>query len=598
MLEPDSRTMLSSSLLAPSGYTFDSAIGTTFGLDLTTLLHIPLFLALQHDTSEDAADGIEIIESLERVADRLTVFAQAGRIGASGTHFKLYGLLEDAVVECATPYGSWHPKVWLIRFVSDDGPTRMRLLVLSRNLTRARTWDIAVTLEGEVGSHEASNVPLAEWVRALPSAAIRPIGNDWFGRTNDLADDVLRTEWELPDGFDTVAFHPSQPGDTFLPSRSGRLAVVSPYLRRDALRALAQTTDQPSKLLTRDEELARIAADDNPFEDCFVLNDAADDPTEESSEVDHDLKGLHAKVLLAEMGDRLHVYAGSANATNAAMTTGINAEFMVELSGPRRTVGGINDVFESMGALIVTATSPEEAEEETSEEKLRRKLDLIRHVLAEHSFELQCEEASGAWRLKIVPSSPLELTGVDTIEAWPITLDEGAHSVDASALFDGKPVSLRPCALGSVTRFVAFRLTATDGELKATTRAVLNLPCRTMPEERRSAIVTSIISNRDAFLRYVRLLLHDPDDPRAFLESITGTRAASGGGAGGSGFDTPILEELVRAFSRNPDRLRLLQKRVKRVLDSPDADEVVPMEFRKTWAVFEEALEAREARDG
>ena len=42
--------------------------------------------------------------------------------------------------------GEFHSKVWLLRFGSEqrDEPTRMRLLVLSRNLTFDRCWDVSL----------------------------------------------------------------------------------------------------------------------------------------------------------------------------------------------------------------------------------------------------------------------------------------------------------------------------------------------------------------------------------------------------------------------------------------------------------------------
>ena len=52
MLEPDRRRFFLDTLSPPDGYRFDRAVGTTFTLDLMTLLSVPLAF-----TFRDAHDG-------------------------------------------------------------------------------------------------------------------------------------------------------------------------------------------------------------------------------------------------------------------------------------------------------------------------------------------------------------------------------------------------------------------------------------------------------------------------------------------------------------------------------------------------------------
>jgi len=81
MLRPDSRLLYLDALRPPQGYTFDRGIGTTFSLDLLSLLFAPLSLAL-HETRVDKELNypIVILEAFKRTADKLTVFCQRGRI--------------------------------------------------------------------------------------------------------------------------------------------------------------------------------------------------------------------------------------------------------------------------------------------------------------------------------------------------------------------------------------------------------------------------------------------------------------------------------------------------------------------------------------
>ncbi len=601
MLSPDDRQLLSSALIAPDGYAFEHGVGTTYGLDLTMLLRVPLFLALASEGGED--DGLELLESIERIASRLVVFAQAGHITTSGSHFRLYGLLEDCVVEAGTPAGSFHPKVWVLRFASPKGPTRLRLLVMSKNLTAARTWDIAVTLDATVGqADDPMNAPLADWLAKLPEFSVRPSDRERAARVLDLLDDVRKARWELPDGATSLQFHPLVPGTHWLPPTSDKLAIISPFVRAEALFNASKRAASAPVLVTREDELPYLRRREHGFDVVKVLHDAAEDSGEDATPDDaRDVAGygLHAKAYLWEKGDQFHIAAGSANATNAALLNGINCEFLVELSGPIGSFGSIDATLgpDALGSMLMEV-DPEEAPELPAEKDEERYLNRARLALTKLPLELVCSPASAAddpgrdWQMEIVPSGSVELESIDHITAWPITASETAYAVDACELCEGSSVRLKPLPLGSVTTFIAFRLTNDFGSV----RCVVNLPCE-LPDSRNAAIVTSIVSDRGAFMRYVRLLLHDPDDPESFLEELEQREASgAGNGAAGSAFETPILEELVRAYSRNPERLELIGRRIERIRKSPDADDIIPQEFSDTWAVFESAL--KEDRHG
>src|SRR5580700_5687318 len=84
MLDPNSRSLLVDSLRPPPGYTFDVGLATTYTLDPTTLLAIPLHLALRSSEDRNAMlqDGVALLEALRRTTDRLSIFCQQGRICA------------------------------------------------------------------------------------------------------------------------------------------------------------------------------------------------------------------------------------------------------------------------------------------------------------------------------------------------------------------------------------------------------------------------------------------------------------------------------------------------------------------------------------
>src|SRR5271170_886920 len=155
MLNPLDRQLYLDALKPPVGYELDRAVATTFSLDLTTLLTVPLgFALLDWDDSQGRLllDPVALLHSLRKYADRITVFCQAGRIATPAKQHPLFAHLERMIVEvhAAKPHGVFHPKVWLLRFLSKEAPVRYRLLCMSRNLTSDRSWDTLLTLEGDL----------------------------------------------------------------------------------------------------------------------------------------------------------------------------------------------------------------------------------------------------------------------------------------------------------------------------------------------------------------------------------------------------------------------------------------------------------------
>lgn len=118
MLAPDDRTLLLDALRPPEGYAFDQGVGTTFTLNLITMLVAPLSLAL-HDVasaSEALSDPVLLLDGIRRYAKQLKLFCQAGYIAVprhvNPLYRYLYRYLEEMVVEVKAPNGGlFHPKV-------------------------------------------------------------------------------------------------------------------------------------------------------------------------------------------------------------------------------------------------------------------------------------------------------------------------------------------------------------------------------------------------------------------------------------------------------------------------------------------------------
>lgn len=83
MLSPQDRRHLLEALRPPAGYELSCAIGTTFSLDLFTLLTVPLAFTLfdiEDAEGHPSADPLVLLEAVRRNADHISIFCQAGRI--------------------------------------------------------------------------------------------------------------------------------------------------------------------------------------------------------------------------------------------------------------------------------------------------------------------------------------------------------------------------------------------------------------------------------------------------------------------------------------------------------------------------------------
>ena len=590
MLHPSDRNLYTDALTPPRGYIFDQAIGTTYTLDPTTLLTIPVHLGLATRRKGGEADSVDLLGALHRVADRITVYTQCGRIQVPGGEQALFSLLESMIVEAASPGGgAFHPKVWVLRFKDSEGgrPT-FRLLVLSRNLTADRSWDLCLQLEGQLTKKaRVANRPLSEFVRSLPSLAINSVDGRKRKQVRELAAQLACVKWELPEGFDEVKFHAIH-DKPWHPAKSDRLAVISPFVGTSALEALARTTKQPIVLVSRPEELDGLKSDPGEmFGRVEILNDAVE--SEDGEDMSgRDMYGLHAKAIVTEKEDKVRVYVGSANATTSALVGGHNIEFFAELVGSR--TGGIDALLgeDGISEYIEPWAPSEEPVVDSKEQEGEKIRDRVREALTAAKFRVRCAEDTrgGKWQLNLCGNIAIDLEGVKTLRAWPITVRD-THAVNVLGFMNQKTVNLGAYSLRSVTGLIAFEIVSDPDGME--TRFTLNLPLDDPPEGRHAAILRAALKDREGFLRYLLLLLGEFDG--GLGQNIDGTGSGVSGQWSDKGEEVvPLLEEMTRAFSRDPSRLHEIRGAVERLGSGADSDNFIPEEFRTLWATFDKAL--------
>lgn len=620
MLNPNQRLLYLAQLTPPEGYRLDSAIATTFSLDLLALLAAPVAMVMQdHRLSREAilGDPVSLLEAIRRTMGSVLVFCQQGRIVPPAASSPLFSYLEQTVIGVNSPHpkGVFHPKTWFLRFEANtegDPPTH-RFVCLTRNLTFDRSWDTILTLEGQLQTARvrgySQNQPLKAFLEALPGMAPQKMAEASKLLMQRFVSEIQRVRFEAPKGFEaSYRIIPlGIPGYKRFPriENGKRNLVISPFISPEIV-ALLLPDSGDNILISRAEALDEF----NPgtfseierLAKIYCLDSAAESP--EDSEAAGDLdwvvpydenpKGLHAKMLLLENSQRCRLFTGSANATAAAFS-GRNVEMMVELNGNRKSIGvdallGGEQEKHTLRSLLRPYQRSEEAggDDSNVHKLLEDRLEEARRALARSQLKAVVRKAdAGLYSFEIICMSQLKgLPYNVNAVCYPITISENqALSIDT--LFNGQGIKFQDLPIECLTGFVAVRLSATADSEKAGLAFVLNLPVSGLPANRDSHVLASILSDRDRFMRYLMMILGEGMTFRPMGQF----EAANGGAWKARDSDLmPLLEDMVRAYSRFPEKITRIKQMLAELDQAGVADKVVPADFRSVWSVFTQAL--------
>lgn len=594
MLEPNSRALLHDALRPPYEFELDIAVGTTYSLDLIAMLSTPVAFALfdldSADLANDAA-GLEILESVRRYADRITVFTMAGQVSVPPAYRSVLVYCEKSVVQVRRPaaHRVFHPKVWVLRFVNRaSGALRHRVLVLSRNLTYDRSWDVAVRIdEAESDSGVACGASLAGFVRSLPTLAIERMTGERLDQIGDLASTVESCRFEIPKPFTDMEFVPLGLGQSPwpFPEAADRSLVISPFLSAEALARLQESTSH-LQVVSRAEELDALPASQVPRE-AFVLSPYADSTDEAEGSL---LRGLHAKAYIFEDAKRTTWWLGSANATSAAFHG--NAEMLVRLEGSTHSVG------------IRRLLAPGEAEPTLRSllEEYSRATDapvdgVVNSSSVEEEFLIDLATAG----LRMVVGA-VEI-GSEQRETYPLTIETDAQippeltvrvrplslpaTGESRTLTAGSPVVWSSVSLQSITPYVVVEIEGATAGNRVQRIVLANL--MGAPAHRRDAVLAQAISDQAGFLRYLLLLLADGGFDSGTLQELA--RGLTQGDWKTRDWGTiPLLESLLRTLSRNPAGLVHVSRLLEDLRRTEEGSKLIPPEFQATWAPIAEIL--------
>lgn len=605
MLIPDkNRLDYGEQLIAPEGYEITNVIATTFSLDLNTLLTVPIAMCFGH-TLEGSVEHMRIalLDALSTLGNKLTVFYQQGNIKVPEKYNSLFGLLEKCLVPVVpnsgyenSAFSSFHPKVWLLRFASKDPEANIkyRLMVLSRNLTFDRSWDLCAVIDGESrGNRKLAN-------RALISFFDEVYRSSHERDFSDVIDpeELMRVLWKKPDNVLNLDFLSSifeegkrkRPID--IPFSSQAMLAVSPFIRGgsrvDALDWLQNFAPVGKRyLFSRKEELDLAGEKALAGWNCYSFNEhlvnAEElEEMEQSQFVENDLN-LHAKLLVIdENAAESTWHLGSANITQAALGDFThaprNTEFMLRLTGDPKYMG--------VQALIKQWVNPENTGLFVKHEfsvMQDNQDDISERELRQLTFEL----IRTKWYLKV---EPCEDNYKLILDAEPISLPDH-FNIKVSTLSILQPRDLAErvewdkLKLSQISALLRFDIVQDDIVVQhIVTQANLSFP---NDLDRYSAISKELLANSSQFMDYISMLLQINPSKQDLFDSQT-HQNSNGVSAELFDSDSVIFEKLMRAAAVTPELFERIDK-----LQSQVDESIIPQQFKKLWCVFSQLIEKK-----
>ena len=606
MLNPNNDRLDYGQILAPpAGYNLDFAVGTTYSLNLDALVGASLALGLSEETDSELMNNpVCLLEALRSTGDNVALFCEGGQIHMPNRVTPLYILLEKMVFSVKTPkrkgiaaYPSFHPKFWLIRYRNNDGDLRYRVIVLSRNLTFDRNWDIAYYMDGHVTADTTDkNEPICDFLRYLVAQLPgTESGKDKVKKIRALIRELPNVIFEpeekafydyefIPNGVRRASGGIYQFDETDLfKDTFHEILIISPFLSGGVIRAFndrntrSLINDARYMLITREMSLGRLKPEDVSHFQIYTMRDAVIDGetaiSDEAQEIQK--QDIHAKIYMIRKYSSTDLYLGSLNASHNAVYG--NIEFMIRLRSKRRYL----DLDKLAASLFGT--------EKDGSDNPFQEVTLQTAIIEEDD---EPTKALDAVIKEINRSNPSAVVHPEDEEYYSASVHFEACDTK------GYQISIRPLLsrrTKGFSRDVLFtRLTITqlsefyvigvsDGE--QTVERILIIPTDGLPDDREKQVVSSVVNDRDCFYRYIAFLLGD-DSILSMLE-INNAGVEADDTMSRQMYHVPALyEKMLQTAAVNPEKFKGIEYLMKTISE----DGIIPEDFKKLYETFKKAV--------
>lgn len=575
-------------LVATPGYELDFAVGTTYSLDAEAYLAVALsFARLGEAGPEDFNNPLRLLEGLRQANKKIAVFCNRGGLKPPERTNALYAMLDQSVFEVAdtkNPLANFHPKIWLIKEHAIDNRShkQIKLIVMSRNLTRDNSLDIAATMTAPLGEKpsaalRAKHEPLKSLLLRLAEKS-SPEKRKAIKR---LAADVdTMGRFALADGYEDYDFLPLYFG---VPLNSGidfrteipaeRLAIVSPFIDIDTLKWMTDFRCKSDKVLITcidsvTPEIMEYFSDGN--RSIWV-------PTDLMEQNDVQPMNLHAKMYFSwgPKSGGIHQWLGSANATKNGFSR--NSEFLLRLTlrrGQNQFQKFLAEFCDPEKQMFRRLTSLPEIE--TTRVNNSLPMDVRRILLRQNNLTAKVEH-NGTYHICITAR---RVEGIDgDISIAPIQEPYNMAALNSET----KCCEIEVADAARLSEFYILTVIPHIDDIEPI-KIAIQIPTEGIPEDRDDRIFRSLLDTRDKFMNYIAMMI--TDSPMQLSDLLyTSREEIQSSCLSGYHLNSGLYESLLRLASSNPERLNDIRE----VVDKLDTA-VVPESFLQMVEVFRSTI--------
>ena len=642
MLNPNSNRLDYGSILsAPLNYELDFAIGTTYSLDLDSLVGASISLGLSEETDTILSNNpIFLLEALRATGDKIALFCENGRISLPSNPTKLYILLEKMVFQVNAPekekfikYPSFHPKFWLIRYINEEKDVIYRVIVLSRNLTYDRSWDISFSMEGKKIENNLNSDKNNNLIIFLDYLKEFSTDSNKTEKIDKIIEELNHVEFDLNSNiFEDFDFIPNGVSEDvsikkypLFDESFDDLVIISPFLSKGIIREFNQRVKNYKSyqksindpkitrlyLFSRAESLSKLKYDDCDEFKIYTLKDQIvdgeftisgdSDVTEHinESEIDESGKGqqesqvyeddfglnqrqnIHAKVYFVRKGSQVDLYLGSLNASHNAVSG--NVEFMIRLktnNGKFNLNKLLNDLFcGDEGGPESPFQSFDVNKYDGGDVDEGKDLDSILKNIVRLTFKSKISWDNEFYKINL------------NVEDFSIFEDKYGKDLD---------ISIKPLLSEKVAKFSKemtfeklnkiqlssfFAITIKDDE--DSINRIIKIETLGMPTDREKEVISSVVNDKTAFIRYVAFLLGDNYILSA-LETGILNKTWKINSNNSIHIQLPALyEKMLNASVNDKEKFREVDYLIQTLSD----DDVIPEGFEELYNTFKEVID-------
>lgn len=579
-------------IVASPGYELEFAVGTTYSLDAEAFLAIALSFARLGDVSEaDFQSPFRLLEGLRQANSKIAIFCNRGGLQPPVRMNPLYAMLDKSVFEIADErkgqeLANFHSKIWIIKERLIDNPEKrqIKLIVLSRNLTKDTSLDFAVSMTAPLGVRANAELkrkhrPLKNLLLILAEKANKDKKSKIKKLANDL-DSMGAFELEPPyEGYDFLPIHFGENLNENIDFQSElpgeRMAVVSPFIDLETLNWLNSFRQKHEKvLITRLDsitpEIMELYSGDN--REVWVMSQIAE--LNDIQPMD-----LHAKMYFS-WGPKtggIHLWLGSANATHNGFYR--NSEFLLKLT-LKRGRGQFEDFkaqfCDEKKQMCELITSLPEKESEKEDYSLA--VSVRKNLISRNNLYAEVVEREGSYSVIITAKRLKDVKG----QIFIAPIQEPYNEVELTSQL--KQCSITINKRSHLSEFYILKVTPED-ETAETVKMAIKISTKGIPEDRDDHIFRSLIDTRDKFLNYVEMMITDRPQELAALLMHNNELSANIALSRPNTRSNALYESLLRIAATNPERLEDVQELVNR-LDH----KVVPESFAQMCAKFKQSI--------